>query len=69
MPLNELLDSINVEKIIKDIQKLEGTILVTTDHGYDVGISKEGYLYVEHGIKDPLLNFSKIAPFLIIGGE
>lgn len=69
LPLDQVLESINVHQLLRDIQKLEGTVLITTDHGYDVGISGEGYPYVEHGIKNPLVNFSKIAPFLIIGEE
>ena len=44
----------------------QNSVLITSDHGYDVVADKHG-LYIAHGYKGECpLNFSKLALFLII---
>jgi len=66
--LNEFLSSLNIDQLFSQINFFakQNSVLVTSDHGYDIVADEQG-LYITHGHKkDCPINFSKIALFLII---
>jgi len=66
--IDDFLKSIEVEKLFKQINHFakQKSVLVTSDHGYDVVVDEHG-LYVTHGCtRNCPLNFSRIALFLVI---
>jgi len=66
--INDFLKSIEVQKLFDQINHFakQNSVLVTSDHGYDVVADEHG-LYITHGYKKECpLNFSRIALFLVI---
>jgi hypothetical protein len=66
--LEGFLESIEMTKLFDCINHLakRNSLLITSDHGYDV-VADESGLYITHGYKKVCpLNFSRIAPFLVV---
>jgi hypothetical protein len=66
--LDNFLKSIGIGRLFDQINHFakQNSVLVTSDHGYDVVADEHG-LYITHGYKKECpINFSKIALFLII---
>lgn len=77
--VEEFVDNINIETIIDEVwgKAVRGSVLVATDHGYDVIYNiKDSYIYVTHGFREPesrfqenLLPLSKFSFILKVGGR
>lgn len=66
--IDQFLQSIDIEQLFNQIKFFtsQTSILITSDHGYDVVADMQG-LYVTHGYKGRCpLNFSKMALFLVV---
>lgn len=66
--LDDFLRSIEMQKLFDHINYFarQNSILITSDHGYDVVADEHG-LYITHGYEGKCpLNFSRIALFLVI---
>jgi len=66
--IDQFLKSVDIEELFNRIKFFasQTSILITSDHGYDVVADEQG-LYVTHGYKRPCpLNFSKMALFLVV---
>jgi hypothetical protein len=66
--ISEFLESIDVDQLFNRAKFFasQSSILITSDHGYDIIADEQG-LYVAHGYKKPCpLNFSKMALFLVV---
>jgi len=66
--IEEFLRSIDINELFNRIHFFarQGSILITSDHGYDVVADEQG-LYITHGYRRPCpLNFSKMALFLVV---
>jgi hypothetical protein len=66
--LESFLKSIEMQKLFDQINHFakQNSVLITSDHGYDIVADEHG-LYITHGyIEECPLNFSKIALFLVI---
>lgn len=66
--IDNFLTSLGIQKIFDQINRFskQNSVLITSDHGYDVVADEHG-LYITHGYKKECpLNFSKIALFLVI---
>jgi hypothetical protein len=66
--LDSFLKSIEMQKLFDQINHFakQNSVLVTSDHGYDIVADEHG-LYIIHGYKKKCpLNFSKMALFLVI---
>ena len=66
--IDNFLTSLNIQKIFDQINHFakQNSVLITSDHGYDVVADEHG-LYITHGYKKECpLNFSKIALFLVV---
>ncbi|MCR8433829.1 MAG: hypothetical protein NDP24_06340 [Crenarchaeota archaeon] len=66
--VSDFLNSLNMQEIIEQINHFmkQSSILITSDHGYDLVANEHG-LYITHGYKRKCpLNFSRIALFLVI---
>ncbi|MEM1666520.1 MAG: hypothetical protein QXW12_04165 [Nitrososphaerota archaeon] len=66
--LDGFLKSIEMQKLFDHISHFakQSSVLITSDHGYDVVADEHG-LYITHGYKKECpLNFSRIALFLVI---
>jgi hypothetical protein len=66
--LDSFLEFIGMQKLFNQINHFarQNSVLITSDHGYDVVADEHG-LYITHGYKKECpLNFSKIAPFLVV---
>jgi len=66
--VEEFLKSIDINELFNRVKFFasQSSVLITSDHGYDVVADEQG-LYVTHGYRGPCpLNFSKMALFLVI---
>ncbi|RLG24728.1 hypothetical protein DRN85_07225 [Methanosarcinales archaeon] len=66
--LNNFLNFLEMRRLFDQINHFakQNSVLITSDHGYDVVADKHG-LYITHGYKGECpLNFSKLALFLTI---
>jgi len=66
--LSDFLNSLNMQEIFEQINHFvkRNSVLITSDHGYDLVADEHG-LYITHGYrKESPLNFSRIALFLVI---
>ncbi|MEM1757692.1 MAG: hypothetical protein QW770_06665 [Candidatus Bathyarchaeia archaeon] len=66
--VSDFLNSLNMQEIFEQINFFvkRNSVLVTSDHGYDLVADEHG-LYITHGYKSECpLNFSRIALFLVI---
>ena len=66
--IDNFLQSIDIEELFNKIKFFtsQTSVLVTSDHGYDIVADEQG-LYVTHGYKGSCpLNFSKMALFLVV---
>lgn len=67
----DFLSSLNLQEIFEQINQLtqqpkRGSILITSDHGYDL-VADEYGLYIIHGYRGKCpLNFSRISIFIVI---
>jgi len=72
--VEEFIEMMNLDEVAEEIlnQAISGRLLVGTDHGYDIVMSKDdGYIYITHGFKPsdtykatPLLLLSRLALFM-----
>jgi len=72
--IEKFVEIVNIDEMAEEIlsQAIRGKLLVGTDHGYDLVMSKEdGYIYITHGFKPrdmykvtPLLLLSRLALFM-----
>ena len=64
--LKDFLKSLDITKIFNQIASTRGSLVITADHGYDL-VADEYGLYLTHGYRGECpLNFSKIAPFIVV---
>lgn len=67
--LRDFLDSLKPSELFEEIRRSaeQKSVLITSDHGYDVIMDEHGF-YVTHGYykENCLLSFSRIALFLVI---
>ena len=66
--IQNFLESLQIQNVFDQINRFarQDSILITSDHGYDVVADEHG-LYITHGHKEKCpLSFSKIALFLVI---
>jgi hypothetical protein len=66
--VDSFLRSINMQQLFDQINHFakQSSVLVTSDHGYDVVADEHG-LYITHGYKEECpVNFSRLALFLVI---
>lgn len=66
--LDGFLKSIEMQKLFDHINHFakQNSVLITSDHGYDIVADEHG-LYITHGYKKKCpLNFSRIALFLVV---
>jgi len=65
--LKDFIESVPHDEIYDRILRIVGrykSVLLTSDHGYDV-VDMEGLLYVTHPAKEGILKFSNIALYLV----
>jgi hypothetical protein len=68
LTLDSFLKSIEMQRLFDQLNRFvrQGSVLVTSDHGYDV-VADEYGLYITHGHKKECpLSFSRLALFLVI---
>lgn len=68
LSIEDFVNSLNIREIFEQVyQYVKGrSILITADHGYDLVVDEHG-IYVTHGYKYKcLLNFSRIALFMVV---
>ena len=66
--IGNFLSSLEIQKVFDQINHFakQNSVLITSDHGYDVVADEHG-LYITHGYRRECpLNFSKIALFLVV---
>jgi hypothetical protein len=66
--IDNFLTSLNMQNIFDQINHFtkQNSVLITSDHGYDLVADEHG-LYITHGYKKECpLNFSKIALFMVV---
>lgn len=74
--VDEFVERMDVSKVVAEVLRASerGRVLVFSDHGYDVVLSRRGnYLYVVHGFEESragdatLLLLSKVSLFMVVG--